>query len=1009
MLTPTLRSATLIVDQEYDVVAYGDASNAKEAEKAASLHGLCLLVERDLLKNRPAAPGSKMAQATANSKQPGGGASAEATGTLTTGQTLTSDRAREFIEYYCKLFSFGKPDIQLEPHTAVHGKKKLNAGWRAALEVAGQNIGRATGSSKKAATSAVYVDTVQYLESSDPALWKKFDETHKPGQPIGNAPHVYFRTSEDLDDEVRFVYEKARKSLLYQRRPRHAPGPGEGAATAPSSSKKPSSRRHEQQHGLGSAARQQKSARLLAALDAYQTDEKLTAMREQRRSLPVMQKASDVLVKIELNQVTIVMAATGSGKTTQIPQILFDDYILRNEGAQCNIICTQPRRIAAISVAQRVAKERGERIGETVGYQVRFDAKTPQPNGSITFCTTGVFLRRLQSALGEESATNSFLDDLTHVVVDEVHERDIETDLLLVVIKRLLAERKRLGKREIKLVLMSATIDPKLFRDYFTEPPPSLKPAPVVEIPGRSFPVDKHYLEETVQHLQRLNLPANQGGWVWNEKNVRDYLHRELTQGGGVIKAAAPSNGLAAANNGAGNEAQDLIDDLELPYPLVALMVADVLKRSDDGHVLVFMPGWDEIKAVNQILQDTHRRPLMGLNFNDGAKFEIHVLHSSVPVAEQQAVFEPPREKGIRRIILSTNIAETSVTIPDVVYVVDTGRVKEKRYDAEKGLSSLVSAWVGTSNLNQRAGRAGRHRPGEYYGVLSKARYDQLNVNQTVEMKRSDLSNVVMHIKALDIPGMEVEDVLDAAIEPPAAERVRAAMDKLFMVGALDQYKNLTSLGRVLLQLPVDAAMGKMCLYGAFFRCLDPTLTLAAILTSRDPFMAPMQLKREADAVKDSWCPPEFRSDALTILRAFNRWWDMQSRGDYVSANRFCSDNFLSKVTLLQIQQVKEHLFSSLEKAGIIEVTMAASQQRKRAARDEDGVPSGPATFARARYSETSPELNVNSGCAPLLAALIAVASAPNFAIRTTEKVHRTQQDKVSCAVQARVSGLSLY
>jgi HrpA-like RNA helicase len=987
-----LLRATLVVHQQPEVIAYGDARSAKDAEKVAALHALLLLVERRLLGSRPPPGVAKAAAASSGAAA----AAAQPTVQLSDKTMLTAERAREFMEYYCKKFNFGKPDILLSQGTQQKGRRQVQAGWEAEMAVGGRRIGMAQGSNKKVATSNVYLDTVKYLESCDPELWRQFDMTHKPGAPVGSAPHVYFRISDELDDELRAVYQDTRQSMLYAKRPRLAGVAQPGEARSELVAQKPRDQRRF--GGPGAASEEvlkQKSARLLADLDAYQTADRVKAIREQRHSLPVQQKAGDVLVKIELNQVTIVMAATGSGKTTQIPQMLFDDYILRGEGAKCNIFCTQPRRIAAISVAQRVAKERGERVGETVGYQVRFEAKTPQPNGSITFCTTGVFLRRLQSALGDSNASNSFLDSLTHIVVDEVHERDVETDLLLVVIKRLLAERKRMGKKEIKLVLMSATIDPTLFQNYFTEPPPSLKPAPVVEVPGRSFPVDKHYLEETIAHLQSQRLTHRDGAWVFQEKNVRDYLERELNQGGGIVKRVI--NGAP----GAEAEASDAIDDLELPYPLISLMIADVINRSDDGHVLVFMPGWEEIKAVNTILQDTRSRPLLGLDFNDSSRFEVHILHSSIPVAEQQAVFDPPRDPSIRRIILSTNIAETSVTIPDVVYVVDTGRVKEKRYDPERHLSSLVSAWVGTSNLNQRAGRAGRHRPGEYYGVLSKARYDQLNVNQTVEMKRTDLSNVVMHIKALDIPGMEVEDVLDAAIEPPAPERVRAAMEKLFMVGALDQSKALTSLGHVLLQLPVDAAMGKMCLYGAFFRCLDPTLTLAAVLTNRDPFMAPMALKREADAVKDSWCPPDFRSDALTVLRAYTHWWDMQGRGDYQAANRFCSDNFLSKITLLQIQQVKEHLFSSLEKAGIIDVTLGSAASARAPAPRAHGVPTGPASRMRSHLTETSPELNVNSGSTPLLAALIALASTPNFAIRSSEKVFRTSQDKVRCAETA--------
>uniref|UniRef100_V5GQ99 Oxysterol-binding protein n=1 Tax=Kalmanozyma brasiliensis (strain GHG001) TaxID=1365824 RepID=V5GQ99_KALBG len=990
---------TLIFDPEYDWHVYADAKSAKDAERVAALHAVLFLQNSgDILTKTPTAS----APAPLVPQQQGPVAK------LSDGSELTVQRAREFIDFYCKRFNLGKPDIRQS--AGKQGKPKRGASKaatssssqpHASMYIAGNEIGAAVGKNKKQAVANCYLESVSYIESTDPSLWKTFSLLHKPGVAINKAPHVTFSMSDELDDSVQNIYDTMIRSKIYAKRPRTAglTAAGEDPNAASNDANEQlakqrqmrqyRARRFNQQFGATEDSLQRKSEQLELSLANYYSDEAMAKMRSQRLSLPVSQKQSDVLVKVELNQVTICMAATGSGKTTQIPQILFDDYILQGKGAKCNIVCTQPRRIAAISVAERVAKERGERLGQTVGYQVRFEAKPPQPNGSITFCTTGVFLRRLQSALGDAESSNTFLDSITHVVIDEVHERDVETDLLLVVIKRLLAERRRLGKKEIKVVLMSATINPALFQNYFADP--TGQPAPVVEIPGRSYPVEKHYLEETVRNLESLRLTPQMGGWVWGEKNVRDYIEREIYQRGGSASRSGSSGGARGGSGGGANELvdpmADQVDDLEIPYPLVALIIAYVLSISNDGHVLVFLPGWDEIKAVNLLLTDTQNHPLLRTDFNDRDQHEIHILHSSVPVQDQQAVFEPVRHKGIRRIILATNIAETSITIPDVVYVVDTGRVKEKRFDPERHLSSLVSAWVGTSNLNQRAGRAGRHRPGEYFGVLSKARYDRLKVNQTVEMKRTDLSNVVMHIKALDIPGMEVEEVLASAIEPPAPERVLAAMEKLKMVGALDLYKNLTSLGRVLLQLPVDAPMGKMCLYGAFFRCLDPVLSLAAILTSRDPFMAPMHLREEAEMVKDRWCPPDFRSDALCILRAYTRWWEMQSRGDFVAANRFCQDNFLSKLTLLQIQQVKEHLFQSMEKADIISVIQSSSLAA-------NGNGNTYARFRRPR--ETDAEFNTNADVTSLLAALVAVSSPPNFAIRSGKASYRTSQDK-SC------------
>lgn len=819
------------------------------------------------------------------------------------------------------------------------------------MTVGGRRIGIGSASNKKAANTACYLDVVQYLESCDSALWQEFVQAAKTGKDLGMAAKINFQLSDRVDDQIRELCQDIRQSTLYDNRPSKTAGSSvaQVITRAPRPPPPPSF--------LAG-----KSARLRDRRTQYLADQAMEKMRQIRAALPVSTRAEDLLKHIDENEVTICMAATGSGKTTQIPQLILDHWTEQGKGAECNIVCTQPRRLAAISVADRVAKERGELAGRgSVGYQVRFEQKLPEEHGSITFCTTGIFLKRMQSALLEGgSSGGQSLDDVTHVIVDEVHERDVDTDLLLVVLKRLLADRKAKNK-PIKVVLMSATIDPTLFQNYF--PDGNDQPASVTEIPGRSFPVQKHFLEEFVQQLTQ----TPQSRWVFQDRAVERYLKAELAP------ATLHQIGIAADVSGA----QPKDDDLDMPVPLVALTISHVLRQSDDGHVLVFLPGWDDISAVQRCLLE--RSGSLGLNFNDSKQYSIHLLHSTIPLAEQQVIFEPP-PAGVRRIILATNIAETSVTIPDVVYVVDTAKVKEQRYDPDRHMSSLVSAWVGSSNLNQRAGRAGRHRPGEYFGVLGQRRAENLHPYQTVEMKRVDLSNVVMHVKALNFPGMAVEDVLAATIEPPAADRVAAAMQDLKMVGALDEDKNLTSLGRVLLQLPVETQMGRLVLFGSFFRCLDSALTLAAILTNRDPFLSPMHLKAEAQAIKNSWSPPDFRSDALATLRAYNAWWALQGNGEYVTANRFLSDNFLSKPTLLMIQKIKGHLLQSLYHAGVIDVSAGG------------GVYTAP---GRRREAAVPEELNRNGESLPLLSALIAIASQPKFAVRTGNMSYRTAQDKV--------------
>lgn len=320
----------------------------------------------------------------------------------------------------------------------------------------------------------------------------------------GQAPHVVFEVTPDVEEELREAVWESRDGELYRRARDMVEREHEKAVKAkeravmaargllddPSSSSSSAAARGAAAGGLDPAVAQrraelratyleQKSQALATRLAAYKADTSpaIVKLREQRASLPVSSNATSVLAKIATSPVVVVLAATGSGKTTQLPQLILDDATMAGEGAKCNIVCTQPRRIAAISVAERVAKERGEQIGDSVGYQVRFEAKPPRKDGSILFCTTGLFLRRMQADLDRSSsgansdtataATNgaaaagaqkpegeAFLDGVTHVCVDEVHERDVDTDLLLFVLRRLLHERRKQGKAEIKVVLM---------------------------------------------------------------------------------------------------------------------------------------------------------------------------------------------------------------------------------------------------------------------------------------------------------------------------------------------------------------------------------------------------------------------------------------------------------------------------------------------------------------------------------------------------------------------------
>ena len=946
-----------MVDETLGITGIGDASTKKEALKIAcisaeyQLHALNLVSHLFILAGTPT---DYLLQLENPVKLIIPKEKKEAKIALSTSEEIGFERARQFMDYYCRRFGFGRPDIAYEA-------ERGGSPFHAIMTVGGRRIGIGTGPNKKSALVNSYLDVAQYLESCDPELWMAFVEASKTGKDVGLAPKVLLQMSEVLGGEIRDTCEDVRESQLFINHPKEDTAVDLAASTLMPGRKGPYS-------PPSPAFFNGKSERLKAQLEKYRHAPEHLKMRTFRAALPVYTKIDELLKVVDENDVTICMAATGSGKTTQVPQLILDQWIDRGEGAKCNIICTQPRRIAAISVAQRVANERGEVLGRgSIGYQVRFESKPPQDHGSVLFCTTGIFLNRMQHALEVATSGHRQFDEISHIVVDEVHERDVDIDLTLVVLKRLLMDRKARGV-PIKIILMSATIDPSLFQTYFSTDSGEL--APISEIPGRAFPVHKRYLNEL---LQEFGSAQNLGpsGWVFNDRSVVNYIAQEV--GPSTLATMGFPASLALART-AREDATG--EELDIPTPLVALTVAHVLKKSDDGHVLVFLPGWDSIQAVQKTLLN-RSLPLLGVNFTDTTQYSLHLLHSTIPIAEQQAIFDPA-PPGIRRIILATNIAETSITIPDVVYVVDTGKIKEQRYDPERHISSLVSAWVGSSNLNQRAGRAGRHRSGEYYGLVSEARLEKLNPYQTVEIKRVDLSNVVMHVKALNFPGLEVEDVLAQCIEPPAPDRVEAAIKSLKMVGALDDQKNVTALGKVLLQIPIDVQLGRLLLFGSFFKCLDPALSLAAIMSNRDAFNNPPLLKKEAKMARESWSPGDFRSDVLATLNAFNAWWEIQSRGQFQAANQFCSENFLSKPVLMQIQNLKGHLLNSLQRAGVLDVS------------------AGGRVVTQSNIREVPPELNVNAGSLPIMAGLIAIGSQPNFAIRISERLLRTQTDRVS-------------
>lgn len=713
----------------------------------------------------------------------------------------------------------------------------------------------------------------------------------------------------------------------------------------------------------------QENGKLCKDFQKKKSSRRFRSMLEQRMNLPAWQEKDTILAQLEGCQVLVVSGMTGCGKTTQIPQFILDAS-LRGCGEQvANIICTQPRRISAISVAQRVAQERAESLGKSVGYQIRLESVRTSST-RLLYCTTGVLLRRLE---GEAD-----LKGVTHVIVDEVHERTEESDFLLLVLKDLIIQRP-----DLKIILMSATLNANLFSEYFYN-------CPTVHIPGRTFPVDQFFLEDAIEKTgyviedgspymrsgkQNVSNVSGRGGRV-ESRDLVDDLSDDVWNFMSFCKKDFVKDSIP--------DQQLSFQDLTMRYKdtkksvLKTMTAMDMDKINMDlvesllewivdgkhsyppGAVLVFMPGLAEIKMLYEQLQSNR------MFNNRGAKrCVVYPLHSTLSNEEQQAVFSRPPE-GITKIIISTNIAETSVTIDDVVYVIDSGRMKEKRYDATKSMESLEDAWVSRANALQRKGRAGRVASGVCFHLFTSHCFQHhLSEQQLPEIQRVPLEQLCLRIKVLDVfVEQALESVFSRLIEPPALGSLDAAKQRLQDLGALTADEKLTPLGYHLACLPVDVRIGKLMLFGAIFRCLDPALTIAASLAFKSPFVSPWDKREEANEKKLAFALAN--SDHLALLQAYKGWCSAAKNGNQAGFV-YCRENFLSYRGLQEIASLKRQFAELLSDIGFIKEGLRARIVERMSSKGTDGV-----------LEATGPEANLNSDNIRLMSAMLCAALYPN-------------------------------
>ncbi|GMP40989.1 hypothetical protein CsSME_00011248 [Camellia sinensis var. sinensis] len=632
---------------------------------------------------------------------------------------------------------------------------------------------------------------------------------------------------------------------------------------------------------------QRQSLRMRNMQRTWQESPEGRTMLDFRRSLPAFKEKERLLQAIAQNQVVVISGETGCGKTTQLPQYILESEIESGRGSFCNIICTQPRRISAMAVAERVSTERGEPLGESVGYKVRLEGMKGR-NTHLLFCTSGILLRRLLS--------DRNLNGITHVFVDEIHERGMNEDFLLIVLKDLLPRR-----RDLRLILMSATLNAELFSNYFGG-------APTIHIPGFTYPVKAHFLEDVLEmtgyKLTSFNQIDDYGQekmWKTQRQLVPRKRKNQITA---LVEDALSKSNFENYSARARDSLSCWIPDC-IGFNLIEACLCHICRKERPGAVLVFMTGWEDISCMRDQLK---AHPLLG----DPNRVLLLSCHGSMATSEQKLIFEKP-PPNVRKIVLATNMAEASITINDVVFVIDCGKAKETTYDALNNTPCLLPSWISQASARQRRGRAGRVQPGECYHLYPQCVYEAFAEYQLPELLRTPLNSLCLQIKSLQVGS--IGDFLSAALQPPESLAVQNAVDFLKMIGALDENENLTHLGGFLSMLPVDPKLGKMLIMGAIFSCFDPILTIVAGLSVRDPFLLPQDKKDLAGTAKSRFSAKDY-SDHMALVRAYEGWKDAEREG---SAYEYCWRNFLSAQTLQAIHSLRKQFSFILKGAGLLD------------------------------------------------------------------------------------------
>ncbi|KAG0047539.1 DEAH-box ATP-dependent RNA helicase prp43 [Gryganskiella cystojenkinii] len=585
---------------------------------------------------------------------------------------------------------------------------------------------------------------------------------------------------------------------------------------------------------MGATTAEQGEAAEEGALNPFTNkpfSEKYRRILAGRRKLPVNKHRKEFLDLVQNNQVVILVGETGSGKTTQIPQFMVFDDLPSLKGMK--IACTQPRRLAAMSVAQRVAEEMDVVMGQEVGYNIRFEDCTSQKT-MLQYMTDGMLLR--------EAMNDPLLSRYSAVILDEAHDRTLSTDILMGLMKEIIKKRP-----DLKVVVMSATLDAGKFQKYFDD-------APLMSVPGRTFPVEIYYTPE----------PES------------DYLE-------------------------------------------AAIFTALQIHRTEDtGDILLFLTGEEEIEdACRKIKAEADQMP-------DAGPIKVLPLYSTLPPQAQKRIYEdapPPRTAGGRpgrKVVVSTNIAETSLTIDGIVYVIDPGFSKQKVYNPRIRVESLLVSPISKASAQQRSGRAGRTRPGKCFRLYTENAFMKELIETTYpEILRSNLGTVVLQLKKLGIDDLVHFDFMD----PPAPETLMRALELLNYLEALDDDGNMTPLGSMMADFPLDPQLAKMLITSPQYGCSNEIMSIVSLLNVPLVFMRPPDQRKLADEAKAQFSHPD--GDHLTLLNVYHA---------YKTANedqKWCYDNFCNFRTLKSADNVRTQLKRYMERFDLDLVSLPFDERPK--------------------------------------------------------------------------------